>query len=155
MVIDRDRREICMTHVFDAPRDLVFQLCIDPKQIPKWWGPRRLTTTVEHMDVRPGGTWRFVQKDDQGNIFAFHGEYREIVPPERTVSTFEFEGMPGHVLVETITFEDLGGKIKMTVRDVYETVEDLDGMVQSGMEEGATESYERLAELLLTVVSQK
>jgi uncharacterized protein YndB with AHSA1/START domain len=154
MIVDRDRRDVSMTRIFDAPRDLVFQVCLDPKLIPQWWGPRRLVTTVDHMDVRPSGTWRFIQKDEQGNIFAFHGEYREIDPPKRTVSTFEFEGMPGHVLVETTTFEDLGGKTKMTVHDVYATVEDLDGMVQSGMEEGAVESYDRLTELLRTLASQ-
>jgi uncharacterized protein YndB with AHSA1/START domain len=147
-VVEAGTQEIVMTHVFDAPRDLVFKTYTDPTLIPLWWGPRRLTTTVEKHELRPGGAWRFVQRDADGNEFAFHGEYREIVPPERIVGTFEFEGMPGHVLVETVTLEELDGKTQLTATTVFESVEDRDGMVASGMESGARESMERLAELL-------
>jgi uncharacterized protein YndB with AHSA1/START domain len=147
-VVEAGTQEIVMTHVFDAPRDLVFKTYTDPSLIPLWWGPRRLTTTVDKHEFRPGGAWRFVQRDADGNEFAFHGEYREIVPPERIVGTFEFEGMPGHVLVETVTLEELDGKTKLTATTVFESVEDRDGMVASGMESGARESMERLAELL-------
>jgi uncharacterized protein YndB with AHSA1/START domain len=144
-------REIVMTRVFDAPRELVFKVCTDPTLIPQWWGPRILTTTVDKMDVRPGGVWRFVQRDPGGNEFAFNGEYREIVPPARIVQTFEFEAMPGHVVLETVTFEDHDGKTKLTVTSLFQNVEDRDGMLQSGMEAGATESHDRLAELLAKV----
>src|SRR5712692_9827489 len=106
-------REIVMERIFDAPRELVFKVSTDPELIPQWWGPKRLTTTVETMDVRPGGVWRVVQRDSEGNEYAFNGVYREVVPPERIVRTFEFEGMPGHVLVETTTLEEHDGKTRL------------------------------------------
>jgi uncharacterized protein YndB with AHSA1/START domain len=101
------------------------------------------------MDVRPGGVWRFVQTGTDGSEFAFNGVYREIVPPERLVYTFEFEGMPGHVSLETVTLEDIdNGKTKMTDRILFETVEDRDGMLRSGMESGWAETMDRFARLL-------
>ena len=141
-------REIVMERVFNAPRELVFKAYTDPNLIPKWWGPRRYTTTVDKMDVRVGGVWRFVQRDVAGNEYAFNGEYREIAPPKRLSYTFEFEGMPGHMLLETVTFEEHDGQTKVTVTSLFRSAEDRDGMLHSGMEEGANESYERLGELL-------
>jgi uncharacterized protein YndB with AHSA1/START domain len=141
-------REVRITRIFDAPRELVFKASLDPDLLSQWWGPKRYTTTVEKMDVKPGGVWRFIQHDQAGNKYAFNGVYREIVPPEREVHTFEFEGMPGHVLLETSTFEEFEGKTKLTVSDLFQSVEDRDGMFNSGMKEGATESMERLEELL-------
>ncbi len=144
-------QEIVMERVFNAPRELVFKAYTDPNLISKWWGPRRYTTTVDKLDLRVGGVWRFVQHDAGGNEFAFNGVYREIVPPERLSYTFEFEGMPGHVLVETVTFEAQGGKTRVTATGLFQSLEDHDGMLQSGMEEGANESYERLVELLASL----
>ena len=141
-------REVVITRIFDAPREKVFSASTDPDLIPQWWGPERFTTTVEKMDVRPGGAWRFIQHDREGNAFAFHGIYREVVPAEREVHTFEFEGMPGHVLLETSVFEDLDGRTKLSVTDLFQTVEDRDGMFLSGMKEGSTESMNRLEKLL-------
>jgi uncharacterized protein YndB with AHSA1/START domain len=141
-------REIVMTRVFDAPRELVFEAYTDPEAIPQWWGPRAYTTTVEKMDVRPGGAWRFVQRGADGAEHAFNGVYRDVVPPERLVSTFEYEGLPGHVVVDTATFEERDGKTTLTTRSLFDTVEDRDGMLQSGMETGAAESMDRLAEFL-------
>jgi uncharacterized protein YndB with AHSA1/START domain len=141
-------RAISMTRVFDAPRELVFQAHTDSQHVPHWWGPRRFTTTVVTMDVRPGGAWRFVHRDPEGNEYGFRGEYREVVPPERLVYTFEFEGMPGHILVETITFEEHDGKTTVTSTSLFDSIEDRDGMLESGMESGAIESWDRLAELL-------
>ena len=141
-------REIVMERVFNAPRELVFKAHTDPNLISKWWGPRRYTTTVDKLDLRVGGVWRFVQHDAAGNEYAFNGIYREIVPPERLSYTFEFEGMPGHVLLETVTFEERDGQTKVTVTSLFASVADRDGMLQSGMEQGANESQDRLAELL-------
>jgi uncharacterized protein YndB with AHSA1/START domain len=141
-------REIVITRIFDAPRELVFRVSMDPTLIPRWWGPARIGITVEKMDVRPGGTYRFVQHGPDGSEVGFHGEYREVVLPERVVQTFEFEGMPGHVALETSTFEDAGGRTKLTITELFESVEDRDGMLQSGMEEGLTETHDRLAALL-------
>jgi len=137
-----------MMRIFDAPRELVFKACTDPNLIPQWWGPKRFTTTVDKMDVKPGGVWRFIQRDSSGGEYAFNGVYREIVSPERLVYTFEFEGMPGHVMLETVTFEEHDGKTKLTDTSVFDTVEDRDGMLESGMEEGAAETMDRLAEIL-------
>ena len=141
-------REIRMSRVFDAPRELVFQAHIDPAHVRQWWGQRNSTTIVDTLDARPGGAWRFIQRDPDGNEYAFRGEFREIVPPERLVYTFEFEGMPGQILVETVTFEEQDGKTTVTSTSLFESTEDRDGMLESGMESGAIESWDRLAELL-------
>jgi uncharacterized protein YndB with AHSA1/START domain len=94
-VAELGKPTIVITQVFDPPRGLVFEAYTNPGHIPQWWGTRRLTTTVEKMDVRPEGEWRFVQRAPDGKQFGFDGTYCAIVPPERTVATFEFEGMPG------------------------------------------------------------
>ena len=148
LVAEPGKQEMVMTRILDAPRELVFKVYTDPKLIPQWWGPKRLTTTVDKLDARPGGVWRFVQRGPEGNEYAFNGVYHEIVPPERLVYTFEFEGMPGHVLLATVTFEEYDGKTKLTDKSVFQSVEDRDGMLQSGMEEGAAETMDRFAELL-------
>jgi uncharacterized protein YndB with AHSA1/START domain len=140
---------ILVTRIFDAPRERVFKAITDPKRIPHWWGPRAYTTMVDKMDVRPGGSWRFVQRDADGREEAFHGVYHTILPSKQLAYTFEWEGLPGHVLFETVTLEDLpGGRTRMLDSLVFQTVEDRDGMLQTGMEGGASESTERLAELL-------
>lgn len=141
-------REIHVERVFDAPRDRVFAAFTDPKLIPEWWGPRDTTTVVDQMDVRPGGSWRFVIRNSDGSETGFRGTYREITPPERVVQTFEWEGMPGYVSVETATFEDLGDRTKVTTTTLFHTTEERDGMLDSGMERGMNESYARLDELL-------
>ena len=142
------KQEIVISRIFDAPREKVFKVSMDPKLIPQWWGPKRFTTKVDKMDVRPGGVWRFLHLDAEGNEYAFHGVYHEILPNERVVDTFEFEGMPGHVSLETMTLEEQDGKTKLTTRSVFQSVEDRDGMVGSDMEEGVAETMDRLAALV-------
>jgi uncharacterized protein YndB with AHSA1/START domain len=141
-------QQLVLTRVFDAPRELVFRAFTDPELIPQWWGPRRYTTTIDKMDVRPGGSWRFVHRGEDGQEFAFRGVYHEITPPERIVWTFEFEGMPGHISLDTAVFEEEDGKTRLTATSVFQSVQDRDGMIQSGMEEGAAEGYDRLDDLL-------
>jgi uncharacterized protein YndB with AHSA1/START domain len=142
-------REIVMTRVFDAPRKLVFQVYTDPQQIPNWWGRRSHTTRVDKMDVRVGGLWRYIESDEAGSEACFNGEYREIVPPEKIVSTFEFEGMPGHIGLVTTVFEELpDGRTRLTETSLFPSSEDRDGIIASGMEEGANETWDRLAEVL-------
>ena len=141
-------REIRVERVFDAPRDRVFAAYTDPKLIPEWWGPRDSATIVDQMDVRAGGSWRFVMRTADGSETGFRGTYREVSPPERIVQTFEWEGMPGHVSVETATFEDLGDRTKVTTTSLFHTTEERDGMLASGMEGGLNETYARLDELL-------
>jgi uncharacterized protein YndB with AHSA1/START domain len=147
-------REIHVERVFDAPRDRVFAAFTDPELIPEWWGPRETTTVVDEMDVRPGGSWRFVMRNADGSEDGFRGTYREVTPPERIVQTFEWEGMPGHVSVETATFEDLGERTKVTTTSLFHTTEERDGMLESGMERGMNETYARLDELLARLASR-
>jgi uncharacterized protein YndB with AHSA1/START domain len=145
------KQEILITREFDAPRELVFKACMDPKLIPQWWGPRYLSTVVDQMDVRPGGQWRFINRDAEGNEYAFHGVYHEVLVPERVIDTFEFEGLPetGHVTLETMKLAELpGGRTRLTVQSVFQSVADRDGMLQGGMQEGLNDTYDRLEELL-------
>ena len=144
-------REIIVTAMYDAPREKVWRAYTEPDLIKQWWGPRHLTTVIDKMEVRPGGLWRFVQKDPDGNEYGFHGVYHEVSPPERIIQTFEFEGMPGHVSLETTRLEERDGKTMVTAIAVFETVEDRDGMISSGMEKGVNEGAERLAELLVRI----
>jgi len=142
------KQEYRSTRMFDAPRELVFRAFTDPDLVQRWWGPRRLTTIIEQMEARPGGRWRYLNRDSAGHEFGFHGVYHDVVAPERIVQTFEFEGTPGHVLLQTMTFESVSGRTRLRQHAVFESVEDRDAMVQAGMEEGASESMDRLAELL-------
>jgi|1186.fasta_scaffold221148_1 uncharacterized protein YndB with AHSA1/START domain len=141
-------REIHVERVFDAPRERVFAAYTDPRLVPEWWGPYGTTTIVDRMDVRPGGDWRFVSRNADGTETAFRGTYREVTPPERIAQTFEWEGLPGHISVETATFEDLGDRTRVITTSVFDTAEDRDGMLASGMEKGMNETYARLDELL-------
>ena len=145
LVAEPGRQEASLIRIFDAPLEKVFRAYTDPKLIPQWWAPRRFTIIVDTMDVRP--IWRIFNRDADGNEYAFHGVNHEI-SPRRFVNTFEFEGMPGHVLLKIMTLEDVGGKTKLTVKSVFETVEDRDGMLKAGMEEGGPETMDRLAEFV-------
>ena len=145
------KQEILVTREFDAPRELVFKAFTDSTLIPQWWGPRSLSTEVDTIEVRPGGQWRFINRDAEGKEYAFHGVYHEILSPERIIDTFEFEGLPetGHVTLETMRLEELPGRrTRLIVQSVFQSVADRDGMLQSGMEEGLDDTYDRLAELL-------
>lgn len=145
------KQEMVITREFDAPRELVFKVFTDPELLPQWWGPRYLSTIVDKMDVRPGGQWRFINRDAQGNEYAFHGVYHEVLAPERIIDTFEFEGLPetGHVTLETMKLEELpGGRTRLITQSVYQTVLDRDAVLQSGMESGVNDTYDRLSELL-------
>jgi uncharacterized protein YndB with AHSA1/START domain len=144
-------REIALTREFDAPRDLVFTAFSSAEHLAHWWGPRAMEIPLCEVDFRPGGAWHVVQRTADGTEYGFRGEYREIVRPERIVWTFEFEGMPGHISLETVLFEDLGDRTRLVGTSVFDSVADRDGMLQSGMESGASETYDRLAEYLRTL----
>jgi uncharacterized protein YndB with AHSA1/START domain len=142
-------REILITRTFDAPRKLVFDAVTRCEHVGRWYGPRGTEMLSCTIDLRPGGAWRFVQRGPDGNEYAFSGVYREIVRPERIVQTWNFEGIPpGHESVETLTLEDLDGKTKWTTHVLFRSMEDRDGLIQSGMEPGMRETMDRLAELL-------
>ena len=148
-VAEPGKQTTVITQIFDAPRELVWKIYTDPKQLPKWWGPKMLKTKVEKMEVKTGGSWRVIQNDTEGNEFAFHGVYHDVQPYNLT-RTMEWEGMPGHVLLETVKMEEINGKTKVTDINVFQTVEDRDGMVETGMKGGVVESYDRFVELLMS-----
>lgn len=145
------KQEIIITREFDAPRELVFKAFTDPELYVQWLGPRELIMTLEKFEPRNGGSWRYIHKDADGNEYAFHGVFHEVLPPVRIIDTFEFEGLPeeGHVILEVDRFEELpGSRTKLTSQSVFLSLADRDGMLQSGMEEGVNDSYDRLDELL-------
>jgi len=144
-------RELVITRFFDAPPELVWEAMTKPEHVKQWWGPRSMTMSVCEIDLRPGGAWRYAQIGPDGQEYAFSGEYREIVPPERLVSTEGFEAMPGHDYLVTVTFEEHGGKTKMTSHLLYQNGADRDGHLQSGMEPGMQETFDRLDEHLATL----
>jgi uncharacterized protein YndB with AHSA1/START domain len=141
-------REIRMTRWFDAPRELVFEVHTSCEHMNRWWGPRKYMNVVCEIDFRTGGAWRIVQRGPDGDEHGFRGEYREIVRPERITWTFEYEGAPGHISIETLelTEKDGGTILSATVR--YDSFEDREAVLGSGMEGGAAETYDRLEEYL-------
>jgi uncharacterized protein YndB with AHSA1/START domain len=140
--------QIVITREFDAPRDLVFRAYSDPELLVQWLGPRDLAMTIDRYDFRDGGTWRYVHKDAAGNEYGFHGVFHGTPSPDGIVQTFEFEGVPGHVALDTITLEQRGPRTLMRTVSSFQSVEDRDAMIASGMERGVHDSTERLAELL-------
>ena len=144
--------EIVMWRSFDAPREIVFEAHSKAEHLKRWWGPRKYDMPVCDIDFRPGGAWRMVHWAD-GEEYAFRGTFLEIVPPEKIVWTFEWEGLPGHVSTETMVLTEQDGVTTLTTTSVFATKEDRDGMLQSGMEEGASESMDRLDELLVEMQS--
>jgi uncharacterized protein YndB with AHSA1/START domain len=148
LITEPGKQELYASRLINAPRERVFRAHLDAEQIPKWWGPARYTTIVDKLEPRPGGAWRFLNRDGDGNDSAFHGVFHEIVEPERITWTFEYEGWPGHVSLETITFEEQEGKTLLKVHSVYQSVEARDAMIGSGMAEGLAETWERLEALV-------
>jgi uncharacterized protein YndB with AHSA1/START domain len=140
-------REIRMERIFNAPRERVWKAITTRELVAEWWG-RGNRLVIEKMEVERGGHWRFVEHSPHG-VHGFEGRYREVKPPERVVQTFEWDGMPGHVVVETMTLEDLGdGRTRLVTVSLFHTTEERDGMLQSGMAEGAEQSYAALDRLL-------
>jgi uncharacterized protein YndB with AHSA1/START domain len=144
------RQELFITREFDAPRELVFEAHVDPDIYVKWVGPRDLTMTIEKWEPYEGGSYHFTHERG-GHTYAFFGVYHEVLAPERIIGTFEFDGLPerGHVIMGVTTFEELpGGRSRLTHQSVFRSVADRDGMVQSGMERGVSEGYEKLDAIL-------
>jgi len=140
-------REIRIERIFDAPRERVWRACTDPELVAQWWG-RGHKLDIERMEVERGGHWRYVEHGPEGDS-GFEGRYREVTPPERVVQTFEWDGMPGYVAVNTTTFEDLGdGRTRIVTISLFHTKEERDGMLSSGMEQGMNESFAALDRVL-------
>ena len=140
--------QVLMTREFEAPRDLIFRAHNDPQLLTQWLGPRNMAMTIDLYEGRDGGRWHFTHKDPDGNEFGFRGVFHGDPSIDGIVRTFEFEGAPGNVSLETATFEDRGGKTLLTMNAVYQSVEARDAMIESGMEDGVNQSMERLDELV-------
>ncbi|QFZ23130.1 SRPBCC family protein [Saccharothrix syringae] len=139
---------IRITREFDAPREAVFRAHTDPELVVKWLGPRSVTMEVERWDATTGGGYRYLHRRGD-EAYGFYGSFHEVRPAERIVQTFTFEGVPDGVCLETMTLEDLGGgRTRLHVVSVFETVEGRDAAMSSGMSYGVTQGYEQLDELL-------
>lgn len=145
-----NKQELFITREFDAPRELVFKAHTDPSLYVQWVGPKDLKMSIDKLDAFAGGSYKFLHERD-GHVYAFHGVYHEVLTPERIIGTFEFDGLPetGHVIMGTTKFEDLGGgRSRLVHQSVFQSVADRDGMIQSGMERGVVDGYEKLDGLL-------
>jgi uncharacterized protein YndB with AHSA1/START domain len=143
-------REIRIERVFDAPRERVWRAFTDPQLVAQWWG-RGNRLVIERLEVERGGHWRFVEHSADG-VHGFEGRFREVTPPERVVQTFEWDGMPGYVVLETVVLEDLGdGRTRVVNTSLFHTRQERDGMLSSGMEQGLNQSYAALDRLLATL----
>jgi uncharacterized protein YndB with AHSA1/START domain len=143
--------QVVVTREFAAPRDLVFRAYTEPELLVQWLGPRDLAMTVDRYDVRNGGTYRFVHTAADGTEFWFNGVFHGDPAPHAIVQTFEYEGAPGHVSLDTITLDERAGTTLVRTVSSFASVEDRDGMVAAGMERGVRDSGERLDELLTTL----
>ena len=147
------RPQIVITRDFRAPRDLLFQAYTDPELLVQWLGPRTMRMSVDRLDARDGGTWRYVHYQPDGEEHAFHGVYHGTPSPDGIVQTYEYERMPGHVSLNTVTFDERGSTTTFRQNTVFQSVSDRDGYVRSGMEEGVRTSMERLGELLAALTT--
>jgi len=139
----------------DAPLDLVYRAFTEPELLAQWLGPRKYRMTVERFEPRDGGTWRYVHSDEAGNAYGFHGVFHGDPSPEGIVQTFEFEGAPGHVSLDTVTFEEHDGTTTVRTNSLFQSVEARDAMVNSGMGDGMSQGYERLDELVAKLAANR
>ena len=147
---EKGRQEFFIEREFDAPRELVFEAFTEPEWLLQWLGPSNLTMEIEKLDNKSGGAYRFLHEDNKGNRFAFNGVIHEVDEPMRMIRTFEFEGLPerGHVSLEFLTLEVLpGDRTKLHIQSVFKSVADRDGMINSGMEGGMNEGFDKLDKL--------
>lgn len=152
-----DKQELFIIMEFEAPCELVFKAFTDPELYKEWIGPLNLTTEIDTFESVSGGRWRYIQRDWEGMEFAFHGVNHLVRPHDLIIGTFEYEGLSeeGHVIMETSRFESLpGNRTRLVEQSVFQSVEDRDGMLESGMELGVNESYERLDELLERILNE-
>ena len=151
IIVEPGKQELFITREFEAPRELVFKAWTDGTLITQWLGPKNLTMEIDVFEPRNGGEYRYTHIAPDGSKYKFRGVYHEVVAPERTIETFEYEGWHerGHVSFETCRFEELPeGRTKLTIQSIFQSVEDRDNMVKAGMERGVREGHTRLDELL-------
>ena len=139
---------IDMSREFDAPRELLFRAHTDPELIKQWLGPRGYEIVIDHYDCQEGGWYRYEHHDPAGNVYGFRGSFHGPQTIDGMVQTFEFEGAPGHVSLDAIHFEDLGGgRTRIVGHSTFQSVEARDAMVEAGMQSGMEDGYDRLEEL--------
>ena len=149
IVAEPDTPFIDITRDFDAPRELLLRAHTDPELVKQWLGPRKYEMVIDRYDARDGGSYRYIHRDDEGHAYAFHGVFHGEPTIDGMVQTFEFEGAPGHVSLDAITFEDLGGgRTRIHGHSVYQSVAARDAMARSGMASGIEDGYARLDELV-------
>lgn len=156
IIAEPGKQDIIITREFEAPRELVFKACTTPELFAEWIGPAELATKIDVFEPRSGGRYRYIQTDPKGNVYGFNGVFHEVTAPVRSIQTFEFEGLPekGHVAMETARFEALpGNRTRLTIQSVFQSVQDRDGMVQSGMEYGVKASHHKLDVLLAKLLA--
>jgi len=141
-----------MERTFDAPRALVYRAHTDPDLLRQWLGPRQYEMTVEAWDVRDGGRWQYTHRDGDGNAYGFHGVFHGAQSPDGMTQTFEFDGAPGHVSLNTLVLEERDGRTVARTKSVFQSVADRDAMIQSGMADGVNDGYDRLDELIARLV---
>ncbi len=134
---------------FDAPRDLLYRAWTDPELLVQWLGPRQYRMDIEVWECRDGGRYRYTHSDDAGSVHGFRGVFHGAPTPDHMVQTFEYEGAPGHISLDALTFEDLGdGRTRARTHSTFQTVEARDAMIENGMEGGMNDGFDRLDELL-------
>jgi uncharacterized protein YndB with AHSA1/START domain len=143
--------QILITREFDAPRNLVYRAWTTPDLVRRWWSGNHGEVTIAEIDLRVGGMWRYVMVTNDGFEVAFHGEYREIVPSERIVSTEVFEGMPDAAALNTLTFAEVDGRTTLTILVQHKSKDDRDAHVNSGMEAGMQQSMDLLEQVAVSL----
>lgn len=147
--------QVVIEREFAAPPELVLRAHLEPDLFARWLGPRELTLVVDRYETRDGGRWRYIHRDPTGNEYGFHGVFHGDPSVDGIVQTFEYEGAPGHVKLDTTTFERRGGKTHLRTVSSFQSVEDRDAMLRSGMDRGLRDSAERLDSLLATMSSSR
>ena len=145
--------QVITTRTFDAPRELVFRAFTEPDLLVQWLGPRKFTMTIERYDLHDGGTYRYLHEDDAGNAYGFHGVFHGDPSLDGMVQTFEFEGAPGNVSMDTLTFEEHDGTTTVRTNSLFQSVEARDAMIEHGMAEGMGEGFDRLDELVAKLIA--
>jgi uncharacterized protein YndB with AHSA1/START domain len=146
--------QILITREFDAPKHLVYKAYTTPELVKRWWSAGRGEVTVAEIDLRVGGAWRYVMIASEGFEVGFHGEYREIVPNERLVSTEVFEGMPDAAALDTLTLTEVDGRTTLTLLVEHDSKEHRDAHINSGMEDGMQDAMDLLEEVAVSLRSQ-
>jgi uncharacterized protein YndB with AHSA1/START domain len=143
--------QILVTREFDAPKHLVYKAWTTPELVSRWWNAKRGEVTIADIDLRVGGAWRWVMVTDDGFEVAFHGEYRELVPDEKIVTTEVYEGMPEAAALNTLTFSEESGRTTMTLLVEHTSKEDRDGHLGSGMEAGMQDALDLLEQVAVSL----